>query len=399
MRRPIIKGLALAAILLAHPVRAAEPLVAEPLVIDVILPLTGGGSFLGQQEQVALKVAETVFAAAGGVAGRPVRFTFHDDQSSPQVAVQLATRLAAAKPNVILGSGLVGMCNAMAPLMKRGPVMYCFSPGVYPEPGSFLFSSGVSTKDLAAAQLAYWQARGLKRIALITSTDASGQDAQRNILALFAKPEFAGLSLVEQQRFNSGDVSAAAQIETIKAASPQALIAWSSGAAVGTLFKAITAAGLDVPVATTNANMTYAQMEQYAAFLPRELYIPSAEWPAGQARLPQGQSLPASVQAAQAAFFGAFQKAGARPDASSTFSWDPAMLVVAALRDVGADATPEALRARLAATQAFGGVNGVYDFAASPQRGLDLADVVVTRWDAKQGTWTVVSQPRGLPLP
>ncbi len=388
--RPPLRTLALVLAALLAPWQPAR--AADPVVINVVLPLTGGGSFLGQQEQASLQRAEAVIAEAGGIGGRPVKFAFHDDQSSPQVAVQLATRLIAAKPNVILGSGLVGMCNAMAPLMRRGPVMYCFSPGVYPEPGSFMFSSGVSTKDLAAALLTYWQARGITRIGVVTSTDASGQDALRNIQELAAKPEFAGITLVEQQRFNPSDVSAAAQIERIKAANPQAVIAWSTGSAVGTLFKAITAAGLDVPVATTNGNMTYAQMQAFAAFLPRELYVPSAEWPQHA-----GRTLPAGVEDAQARFFGAFKEGGPKPDASSTFSWDPAMLVVAALRDVGADAAPEALRDRLARTAGFAGVNGIYDMARLPQRGLDLDSVVVTRWDAQAGTWVVVSKPRGAP--
>ncbi len=383
-------ALALAAVAALAPPQSAR--AADPVSINVVLPLTGGGSFLGQQEQASLQRAEAIIAESGGIGGRPVKFTFHDDQSSPQVAVQIATRLVAAKPNVILGSGLVAMCNAMAPLMRRGPVLYCFSPGVYPEPGSYMFSSGVSTKDLAAALLTYWKAKGITRIGLITSTDASGQDALRNILELVARPEHAGITLVEQQRFNPTDVSAAAQIERIKAADPQAVIAWSTGSAVGTVFKAITAAGLDVPVGTTNGNMTYAQMQGFAAFLPRELYIPSAEWPPHP-----GKTLPAAVEEAQERFFAAFQATGIKPDASSTFSWDPAMLVVAALRDVGADATPEALRERLARTQGFAGVNGVYDMQRLPQRGLDLDSVVVTRWDAQANTWKVVSKPRGAP--
>lgn len=372
--------------------QAADAPDATPVSINVVLPLTGGGSFLGQQEQASLQRAEEVIAAGGGIAGRPVKFIFHDDQSSPQVAVQIATRLVAAKPNVILGSGLVAMCNAMAPLMRRGPVLYCFSPGIYPEAGSFVFSSGVSTKDLAGAMLTYWKARGLTRIGVITSTDATGQDASRNIQELVTRPEHAGMTLVEQQRFNPADVSAAAQAERIKAANPQAVFAWATGSAVGTLFKAITSAGLDVPVATTNGNMTYAQMQAFAAFLPREMYFPSAEWPAHP-----GTTLPDAVEAAQAQMFGAFGSGGAKPDAASVFSWDPAMLVVAALRDVGADATPEALRDRLAHTQGFAGVNGPYDMGRSPQRGLDMDNVIVTRWDAGAGAWRVVSKPRGVP--
>jgi hypothetical protein len=38
----------------------------------------------------------------------------------------------AEKPAVILGSGLLAMCAAIAPLMQNGPVDYCLSPSFHP---------------------------------------------------------------------------------------------------------------------------------------------------------------------------------------------------------------------------------------------------------------------------
>src|ERR1700744_6049665 len=124
--------------------------------INVILPLTGGGAFLGKAEQQALQQFEKAANSNGGIHGQPIKFVFHDDQSSPQVAVQLANPVKASNPPVILGSALVALCNAMAPLMKDGPVLYCFSPGIHPVSGSFVHSSSISTKELAAALLRYF---------------------------------------------------------------------------------------------------------------------------------------------------------------------------------------------------------------------------------------------------
>jgi ABC-type branched-subunit amino acid transport system substrate-binding protein len=108
--------------------------------INVILPLTGGASFLGKAEQTALQLAEPLINKAGGVQGQPVHFVFYDDGSNPQTGVQLTNRAIAAKPAVLLGSSLVSVCNAMAPLMQDGPAMYCFSPGI---------NEGVFTLDAA----------------------------------------------------------------------------------------------------------------------------------------------------------------------------------------------------------------------------------------------------------
>lgn len=366
---------------------------AEPYDINVVLPLTGVAAFLGTAEQRALQGAEAVLTAGGGIRGRPVHFVFHDDQSSPQVAVQLANQIDAGKPAVVLGSATVGMCNAMAPLMRRGPVLFCLSPGIYPAPGSFAFTSSNATRDLIATQLRYFAARGMKRVAVITSTDATGQDAQRQIREVVARPENAGIELVNETSFNPSDVSASAQIQRIKGSQPQAIIAWSTGSAIGTVFKAMQDAGIDLPVATTDGNMTYATMRQFASILPRELYIPSPEW----LRTEQDETLPA-VRAAKQRFFEAFQGQAVQPDAAYSFAWDPALLVVSALDQLGPDATAEQLRNHLATLTGFAGVNGVYDFTKIPQRGLDDSNVVVTRWDARAGAWTIMSHPRGLPL-
>jgi len=366
---------------------------AEPFNIDVVLPLTGGAAFLGKAEQLSLQQAEKVLASGDGIGGRPVKFVFHDDQSSPQVAVQLASKIVAAKPAVVLGSSVVAMCNAMAPLMKKGPVLYCLSPAAYPAAGSFMFTSSVATRDLLAAQIRYFSMRGMKKLGIITSTDASGQDAARNIKELLALPEFKDVRPVAEANFNPTDVSASAQIQRIKGAAPDALIAWSTGAAIGTVFKAIAESGLAIPVATTDGNMTYAQMAQYAAFLPKDLYIPSPEW------LPDApkNALPAQVEAKKA-FLSAFNGTGVKPDAASSFAWDPAMLVVSALKKLGPAATADQVRDYLARLKGVSGINGVYDFTQIPQRGLSESSVYVTRWNPENNTWIPVSESRGKPL-
>lgn len=364
---------------------------AAPRTIDVILPLTGATAFLGKAQQAALVNLQAAIAA-GIVKAEPVNFVFHDDQTSPQNAVQLATGLVSGKPAVILGSSQVAMCNAMAPLMKSGPVMFCFSPGIHPAAGSFVFTSGVDTKDLAAAMIRYWRMKGVTRLGLITSTDASGQDAERNIRALVALPENKDISIVGDARFNPGDVSVSAQIQRIKGTNPEALIAWATGGPIATVFKGLSEAGMDIPVATTNGNMTYAQMDQYAAFLPKELFIPSPPFMGtdlGEVSAPQ--------KAARAQFFAAYKASGIVPDSASTLGWDPAMLVLSALSQLGPDATAEQLRAKLAATTGFIGVNGIYDFPTVPQRGVGEHEAVVTKWNPAARTWMPVSLAGGVP--
>ncbi len=368
---------------------------AEPFDIPVIVSLTGQGAFLGSQVSTALQILEKATNETGGIHDRPVHMAIHDDQSNPQISVQLMNDAMAAHPPAVLGSTLVADCNAMAPLAAHGPVDYCFSPGIHPPEGSYAFTSSTSTLDLAKALVRYMRLRGWTKLALVTSTDATGQDADRAFADVLADPENKDVRLVAHAHFNTTDVSVAAQMEQIRAVNAQAVIAWSTGSPVGTVLRGLTQAGIDLPVGTTGGNMTYAQMKLLADYLPREFYFPSAEWPVGaDAQV----KLDPRVVAKQKEYYTAFAAAGVKPDEGSVLGWDPATLAIDALRALpdGADATQ--LRDYLLHQRSLPGVNGVYDFVRTPQRGLSIDDTVVTRWDKASAGWSLVSEPGGVPL-
>ncbi|HUZ74392.1 MAG TPA: ABC transporter substrate-binding protein [Stellaceae bacterium] len=394
MKRTRLAGSSLALSLLATAALAPPQAdAAGPYEIHAILPLTGGAAFLGTGEQKSLQLGEKAVNESGGIQGRPVKFVFQDDQSSPQLGVQLSGDLIARKPAVMIGSSLVAICRAMAPLMKDGPVDYCLSPGIHPEAG-YVFTASVSTLDLANALIRYFRLKGWTRIGLMFSTDATGQDAENGIKGVLALPENKAMKIVATAHFNTTDVSVAAQIEDVKAAHPQCFIAWSTGAPIATIFRGITAAGLDVPTATTDGNMTYAQMTQYAKFLPKQLYIPAAEWV-----VRDGALLSPPVAKAHEEFYRLFDEAGIKPDISAELGWDAGMIIVDALRKLGPDAKAPQVRDFIAHLKGYAGVNGIYDFTKVPQRGLDVSNAVVTRWSPKAKTWQVVSRPTGVPLP
>ena len=379
----------------ASAIAAPGARAVEPYEIDVILPLTGGAAFLGKGEQQALQIFQTAINKEGGTGGQPIEFNFHDDQTSPQTTVQIVNGIFAEKPAVMLGSSIVAMCNAIAPLLKEGPFDYCLSPGVHPPVGSYQYSTSADTHALIEALVRYFRLRGLTKVAFISSTDASGQDAERGFDEVLKIPENGNVQVVERQRFNPTDVTVSAQIERIKAADPQALIAWSTGAPIATVFKAVLEAGLNVPVGTTNGNQTYAQMTQYRGFLPKDLYIPTSVF------LPHEGifQLDPRVEEQQKKFYAAFAAANVKPDTMAALAWDPAAIVVEALRKVGPKATAAQLKEYVAGQTSFPGINGIYDFKSVPQRGLTVKNALVTRWDPAAGAWIVVSEPIGTPLP
>jgi branched-chain amino acid transport system substrate-binding protein len=389
---------ALAALFITALLSAATPVAtlaqAKPVDINVIVSLTGPGTFLGKGEVDGLNALEGAVNKRGGIRGRPVNFIIHDDQTNPQQSVQLTNQILAGKVSVILGSSLGGTCLAMAPLVTSGPVQYCLSPAIHPKSGSFTFTSNVSTSDYAIAFYRYFRTQKWTRIALITSTDASGQDADEGFGNALNLPEFkdSGLSMVSHEHFNITDLSVSAQMARIRATNPQVIVAYSPGTPFGTLLQGIKQGGLDdVPIATGTANMTYAEMKQYAQLIPKDLIFPGLPYLARQAASPK-------ERAVQDTFYDAFKPLGVVPDLIQSFSWDPASIVIDALRALGPDAGADQIRQYIENLHDYIGINGVYDFRDGSQRGLTEHNLMVMRWDIDKGTWSAVSGLGGGPL-
>jgi branched-chain amino acid transport system substrate-binding protein len=385
-------GAALA--LLAAPLTPAA--AADPFEIPVVLPLTGGYAFSGNASKAALLAMEAQVNKEGGIKGQPLHFAFLDDQSSPQTALQVTQQALNAKPQAIVGSEFAALCLAMEPITRGKAVQYCVSPGVHPAYGADMFSGSISTQGMAGAMMHFMRDKGWKKIATITSTDASGQDAELQLKTAVALPENVakGLAIVDAEHFNPTDQTVAAQMQRIRAASPDCIVMWTSGQPFGTVTHAYTDAGLTIPAFTTNANMSYAFMKQFAGFLPADLYFPGLAYLAGPA--PAEASPKARIAIKR--FYDAMKTAGATVEFSSGVAWDPAAIVVDAYRKLGPAATYDQVRNYILGLTDYAGISGVYDFtdkASGVQRGLSQKDVLIMRWDGSKTVWTPSSKMGG----
>ena len=365
---------------------APEP----PYEINVLVPATGGGAFLGKSYQESLTALTETVNANGGIRGRPVKFVITDSQTSGQVGLQIVNGLVASHVALFIDGGPSPVCNATIPMVQtNGPLDYCLSPVVSPAARSYVFSAGASAYDLAAVAVRYLRNKGLERLAMIATTDATGQAYERAIAAALTRPENRDVRLVAAEHFNGADLSVAAQMARIEAAKPAALMVWATGTPLGTALHAVKDSGAPFPVLTSNSNMTYAQMAAYKDVLPKTFYFTSA-----RGVLPES-TLKGPLRDAQTVYVNAFRKLNIRPDIGHSLIWDPAMVFIDALRHVGPSATAEQLRAYILSLPSWAGINGVYDFASGDQRGLGDGSLVVARWDPAKTTWVQVSAPRG----
>lgn len=382
---PAIALAATAALSLALPVRAADPYTFHSM-----LSLTGRAAFIGKAEQTTLETIQAYVNAHGGIRGRQIAFAIQDDQSTPATGVQIQNQFNSDKVPIVLGPTFTQVCSAVAPLVEtKGPVSYCFSPGIHPKPDTYVFSSGVGSHEMADAIARWARLKGWTKIAIISSTDASGQDFEEGLNLALARSENKGVELVAREHFATTDLSVTAQITRIKAAAPQMAIAWTAGTAFGTLLQGFHDVGVTVPIVGGNGNMIVEQLRQYKAFLPRELYFP------GQLGLARQHSSNARVNELEKVFFDGLARANAKPSIPSLQDYDPVLLVMDAYRALGFDATPDQLRGWIARQRNWVGINGVYNFAKWPQRGIGDEACVIDRFDATSEEWVPASKPGG----
>lgn len=381
-------ALAASIMIVAAPLRPT--LGAEPFEIGVLLSLSGPAAFIGKEELTSLQLIEKLVNAGGGIRGRQIKFDVQDDQSSPQTGVVLANALIAKKAPVILGPTFTAICSAVAPLVRdNGPVMYCYAPGIHPVAGGYVFSATVGSSDMAIVIAHFIRDHGWNRVSIISSTDASGADFERGFDAALRLPENHDLTLVAREHFATSDVSVNAQMARIKAANPQVMIGWTAGTGFGVVLHGYHDVGLDVPVVGGNGNMIFAQLAQYAGFLPSELYFPGV----------RGMSMDGTpkgpIRDKQAVYFRAYDQAGAKPDFPSNSAWDSTLLVLDAFRKLGFDATAQQIRDYIRDQHDWVGINGVYDFNDPEQRGIGPLGDAIFRYDPAKVAFVPASKPGG----
>jgi len=369
---------------------AASAADQTPYEINAVLSLTGPAAFVGASESRTLGIVAATVNHSGGIKGRPIAFHVTDDQSNPVLSVQLVNQLIGQHVPIIFGTGFTATCAAtMALTMKTGPVMWCMAPGIYPDAGSYVFSTQSTTDQTMIVMIRYFRLRGWKRIAAISSTDASGQAFDHGLATAVALPENRDVQIVAHEHMSPTDISINAQASRVKAANPQALVTLATGTPWGTIMRGVADAGIDVPIGGGNGNLIIAQLDQYRAFLPTEMYFP------GNIAVAPDSIGNGPIHDAQAVYFNAFRTVGIKPDLGYNIAWDPAMILVSALRELGTSASADQVRNYITNLHGWVGINGVYDFRDGAQRGIGQQSQVMDRWDKTRSAFVAVSRPAG----
>lgn len=361
--------------------------------IPVILSETGGAAAVGVDELASIQAYEKLVNRTGGIKGMPLHFEVYDDGTNAATAVQLTTTILTRKPQVMLGSSLTPATNAMMPFFKDGPVLYAFTPLLYPEKDSWVFAT--LPTHIEAGMLRYIRGRGWNKIAFLRINDASGQDNAKSIDLLLAEPDNKSIVTTTSQFFSTADLNIAAQATAIKNSGAQVLFVSATGAPFGTVLQGLRDAGIDLPLFTGGSNLAPTFIGRFAEFVPK-----AGLWTVAASFI--NRDLPAKnpLKPAIDEFYSTLEAAGLKPGTGHALGWDAAKIVVAALRALGPNATAKQIHDWIESQRAFPGVLGLYDFRSGDQHGLGIDSTFVVRYDpAAPNGVDIMSEAGGAPLP
>ena len=345
---------------------AAGAQAQDKVKIGVLLALSGPASFLGEPEEKSFKLLADQKNAQGGVAGRKIEYVIYDTEGNGTKAVQQFRRLVDSdKVDVVLGPNTTAEALLIKPLATELQVpQLSFSGGeeVTVPPSPWVFQPVPNNRIVARHILGYMQKQGLKRVALLTATDAFGQGGANTVKQLLSS---FGMTLAAAEEFGTRDTDMTPQILKIKTANPDALIVWSVNPGPSIVMRNAKAVGFDKPVFNSNGVASPQFIEQTAGAAEGS-YVSST-------RLVAPGSLPASdpskvIVTKLAADYKA--RWGKEPATFATIPYDALLILETALKNVQGPVSRKAMRDALQNVTLTGG-HGAYRFSPDNHMGLD----------------------------
>lgn len=216
-------------------------------------------------------------------------------------------------------------------------MIYNISPGVTAPGGSFLFVSSATTHDVSKVAMKWASSKKFNKVALISSTDASGVLGMNSILDA-AKAQ-GDTKVVTNQSFGITDSSVSSQVAAIAASKPDVVVVWTTGPQVGTVFQALRQNGLqDTPVIMSYGNIYFNVMSKLASVLPSKLYSTAPMYMMTNVKLPAAQQQRVDL------LYKALGAQAAHLDSAHSYSDDGLLLYVDAINKLGPKATAPQIR-------------------------------------------------------
>lgn len=257
-----------------------------PIKIGVVVPLTGPFSPLGIGDKAAIEQEVARINADGGVLGRDLEVTIKDDKTEVPQSVTEYNQMAADRSyTAILSSSNVSASTAIGPSAESNKIpTIALGPVSAFKDGSndYAFTCVAIPELYAEAVVDYLEAEGIKSLAIAyTSEDPYGNYGNQ---ATVEAAEKAGIDVLVDEPIDVTATDFTAAISKVKAAKPDAFLAWVAGPASVIITKQFAGSGIPLIMTGAQASNLYVEpagAEGEGVVMTSSIAVPGRELPAG----------------------------------------------------------------------------------------------------------------------
>lgn len=198
------------------------------IVIGQSVPLSGSLASTGKEMALGVKIYLDAVNAQGGVNGQKLRHVVKDDGYNTEETIRLSKELI-EKDKAVALIGYAGTGN-ISELLKQGVLAANNTPLIAPYTGGeplrkpynpYIFHIRAGYADETAKMVDQFVGAGLKRIGVFYQDDAFGQAGLAGVEKALARHN---LEPVAKGAYAKGSEDVAAAVDTLKKATPQAII-------------------------------------------------------------------------------------------------------------------------------------------------------------------------------
>ncbi|HEX3115836.1 MAG TPA: ABC transporter substrate-binding protein [Bradyrhizobium sp.] len=216
----------------------------EPLIIGLIIPLTGGQASTGKQLANAVKL----YMSENGdvVAGRKIEVIVRDDAAIPENTKRIAQELIVNdKVGIIAGFGITPAALAAAPLATQAripEIVMLAGTSIITERSPYIVRTSFTLAQ-SSVIIGDWAAKNaIRKVATLTTDYAPGNDALQFFKARFLA---GGGEIVDEVKVPLVNPDFAPFLQRMKDAKPDALYVFVPGGQGGNFMKQFSERGLD----------------------------------------------------------------------------------------------------------------------------------------------------------
>ncbi|HEX3467415.1 MAG TPA: ABC transporter substrate-binding protein [Candidatus Elarobacter sp.] len=384
LARVAVPALALLVAASTVPLRPAGA-ANEPYFIGAVVSESGPGSSLGRPEADSIQMAVDEINKAGGVnGGHPLQVQIIDDQSQASVAVSAVRELLDKHPIAIIGSSLTQTSLAMIPITQPAsiPLISLASSAQVIEPvgdRKWVFKMPITDTHVATALQAYMKKQKETKLSFIYRDDDYGKTGLQHFKDA---PDGKSFDIVSADAIAATASDATTQLTHAKAASPQAVVVWTTLPSANVVLKGYRELNLPYPLYYSDGSATGIFLTQAGAAL-NGAYIASTKINVADL-LPNSDPQKKVLVHYTGDFLKAYPKDGA-VSIFGGFGYDSVYVVKDAI-DRAKSADTAKVRDALEHTT-YSGVTGTFRITPTDHNGLSGDSLVVTH--VENGKFTI----------